>query len=193
MASAPVLLVIDLQEGLVNPPATFPRSTPDLASNVEKVLSHWRSHNFPLLHIHHDDPDETNPINKTLHPEAFKAHACSAPRDDETLLHKHVGSAFTDPGLELVSRLEKLGGGKNGVVIIGMDGAQCINDNTRSASDRGFKVTVAADACATFAMEDYRDSKKEISPEDTHTAAMSMLANGFAKVVSTEELLKTYA
>ena len=192
MGPAPVLLVIDLQEGLVAPPEDEPRSTPNLTSNVEKILGHWRSHRWPVVHVHHDDPDPSNPINKFTHPDKFVAHACSAPRDDELLLHKHTGSAFVDPRLEIGQRLDRLGGKKGGVVIIGMDGAQCVNDNTRSANDLGFAVTVVADACATFGMDDYRDPRKKIGAEDTHTAAMSMLGNGFAKVVMTEEVLKMY-
>lgn len=95
-----------------------------------------------------------------------------------------------DPELGLAKRLTALGGKGADVVIVGMDGAQCVNDNTRAANDLGFKVTVVADACASFGMPDYRNSERFIGPEETHTAAMSMLANGFAKVLGTEEFLR---
>ena len=187
-----MILVIDLQEGLVAPPEEEPRSTPNLTTNVETVLRLWRRRKWPVVHIHHDDLDPEHPINKVTYPDKFKAHACSAPRDDEPLLHKHTGSAFIDPSLRLAERLEQAGGKASGVVIMGMDGAQCVNDNTRAANDLGFEVTVVADACATFGMDDYRDSGKKIGAEETHTAAMSMLNNGFAKVVTTEDLMKIY-
>lgn len=107
------------------------------------------------------------------------------------MLVKHVGSAFTDPTLRLEERLWDLNAVI--VVVIGMDGAQCINDNARAANERGFSVIVAADACASYGMGHYASSRKTYSPEKTHDAAMSMLANGFARVVSTAELLKEYA
>ena len=107
------------------------------------------------------------------------------------MLHKSTGSAFVDPALGLQQRILDLGGSKAQVVVIGMDGAQCVNDNTRAANDLGFSVTVVADACATFGMEDYRGKgHKAIGAEETHTAAISILANGFARVVMTEEVLK---
>ena len=190
MVSPPVLLVIDLQEGIVEGgDGAGPRSTPNLTANVENVLQTWRTRGWPLIHIHHDDPDPDHPIHKISHPERFVAHPCSAPRRDETVLYKHVGSAFVDPQLRLAERLSQLGGKCAEVIIIGMDGAQCVNDNARAANDLGFKVTVIAEACATYGMEDYRGGGRAISAEDAHVAAMSILANGFAKVVTLNDFL----
>ncbi|KIV77512.1 hypothetical protein PV11_09302 [Exophiala sideris] len=188
----PVLLVVDLQQALVEgfPGSIESRSTPDLTSNVEKLLSHWRKHGWPLIHIHHDALDPKEPLNLGRNPENCKAHACSAPLDGEPVLVKHVGSAFTDPSLRLEARLKEMGALE--VVVIGMDGAQCINDNARGASERGFKVTVVADACASYGMASYGRESKVYSAEETHDAAMSMLANGFARVMGTEEYLAIY-
>ncbi|KAK4941663.1 hypothetical protein LTR10_018402 [Elasticomyces elasticus] len=189
----PVLLVVDLQQGLVEGFSGDGerRSTPDLTSNVEKLLSYWRKHEWPLIHIHHDALDPKEPLNMGRYPENCIAHACSAPLDGESVLVKHVGSAFTDPSLKLEERLRELGGQE--VVVIGMDGAQCINDNARGASERGFKVTVIADACASYGMRHFMAYGRTYNPEETHDAAMSMLANGFANVICTEEFLDEYA
>ncbi|KAJ9610574.1 nicotinamidase [Cladophialophora chaetospira] len=176
----PVLLVIDLQAGLVDPPAEAgPRSTPNLTTNVPKILDHFRQQKWPVIHINHDDFDPEHHLNKDRYPVAFAPHACSAPIEGEPMLHKQTGSAFVDPKLGLADKISSLGGPNADVVIIGMDGAQCVNDNTRSANDLGFKVTVIADACATFGMEDYRDPTRQIGAEETHTAAISILKNGF--------------
>ena len=188
----PVLLVIDLQQGLVEgDPEMGPRSTPNLTSNVQKILHFWRERAWRVIHVRHDDLDEEHPLHRIHHPEMFKAHPCSAPVGEEPVLDKHVGSAFIDPELRLAERLTHLGGPAAEVVIIGMDGAQCINDNTRMACDLGFKNTVVADACATYGMDDYKYPRRKISAEDTHDAAMGLLANGFAKLVTTEVLLKS--
>lgn len=187
----PILLVIDLQHGIVEPrPEAGPRSTPDLTINVPKVLQAWRKLGWPIIHIVHHDSDPDHPLNKDIHPKGHKSHVCAAPQTDEPVLLKTAGSAFTDPELRLFDRLNELGGAKAKVVIVGMDGAQCVNDNARGGSDRGFDMTVVADACASFGMSDYRPGGKEISAEDTHVAAMSILANGFAKVVTTNDLLQ---
>jgi nicotinamidase-related amidase len=131
----PVLLVVDLQQALVEgfPGSDEGRSTPDLTSNVSKLLSHWRRRAWPVIHIHHDDPNPEEALNMANHPDNCRAHACSAPQPEEPVLVKHVGSAFTDAGRQLETRLRWLsaaaGGGGGHVVVIGMDGAQCINDS----------------------------------------------------------------
>lgn len=187
----PILLVIDLQHGLVEPtPKIGLRSTPDLTNNVPKVIHTWRQLKWPIIHVVHHDSDPDHPLNKDVRPEGHKPHACAKPQGDEPILLKTAGSAFTDPELKLAERLTQLGGPNANVTIIGMDGAQCVNDNARGGCDRGFRMTVVADACATFGMRDYRSGGNAISAEDTHTAAMSMLANGFAKVVMTDDLLQ---
>ncbi|KAI1613621.1 Isochorismatase-like protein [Exophiala viscosa] len=191
-ARAPALLVVDLQQALVEgfPDSDERRSTPHLTSNVDTVLSHWRRHKWPVIHIQHDNLDPDEPLNMDNFPGNTEPHACAKPRYDEPVLVKHIGSAFTDPNLKLEERLKDLGCEE--VVVIGMDGAQCINDNARGACERGFKVTVVADACASFGMQSYGEKGKSYSPEETHDAAMSMLANGFARVVGTDALLKEY-
>jgi len=75
-----------------------------------------------------------------------------------------------------------------------MDGAQCVNSTTRSAADLGFDVTVVADACATFGTPDWKKGEangKGWGPEETHDLAMAILAGGYARVVTTEELLRS--
>lgn len=186
-----ILLVVDLQCGLVEPmPEAGCRSTPELIANVQRILLAWRQLGWPIIHIVHHDSDPCSPLNKDVHPEGHRPHECAIPHVGEPILLKSVGSAFTDPKLRLAETLTELGGSKAKMIIIGMDGAQCVNDNARGAYDRGFNVSVVADACASFGMARYGFDGADFSAEDTHTVAMSMLANGFAKVLSTDELLR---
>lgn len=80
----------------------------------------------------------------------------------------------------------------NEICLIGMEGTKCITNNARHASDLGFVVTVVVDACASYGMSDYRDETLQISAEETHHVAMALLANDEARVVLTEELLRTF-
>ena len=186
-----ILLVVDLQHGLVEPvPEAGHRSTPELIANTQRILLAWRQLGWPVVHIIHHDSDPCSPLNKDVHPEGHRPHECAIPHAGEPILLKTVGSAFTNPALRLAETLTELGGSKAKVVIIGMDGAQCVNDNARGAYDRGFDVSVVADACASFGMARYGFIGADFSAEDTHIVAMSMLANGFAKVFSTDELLR---
>ncbi|KAF4626675.1 hypothetical protein G7Y89_g11483 [Cudoniella acicularis] len=190
----PVLLLIDLQQGMVSgPPEWGSRSTPSLVENVTSLLLTWRSKAWPILHVQHDDiADPTNIISAT-HPEAFAFHACAMPLESENRFVKHTGGAFVGTGLEeaLTKYVESSGGWKEGkVVVVGMDSAQCINSTVRHGVDLGFDMVVVGDACASYELKAWKsDGKGELlSAEDTHAAAMGMLES-YCKVTSLDKLM----
>jgi nicotinamidase-related amidase len=191
----PILLLIDLQQGLVEgPPEWGGRSTPNLVENVKYLLKTWRSKNWPILHVQHDDIfDSTNPIAK-IHPETYAIHPSAAPLPGEPVFVKDVGSPFVASGLK--AKVDEIMAGdgegkeKRKIVVIGMDGAQCVNDTTRNGTDLGYKVVVVGDASASYGMEDWR-TRKQLSGEEMHNSAMSMLV-GYTdgKVTTTEKVLE---
>jgi nicotinamidase-related amidase len=81
MASpAPVLLLIDLQHGLIEGPADWgPRSTPKLTENVALLLQTWRSRSWPVFHVYHDALEEPDNPLQVKYPETFNAAAVRAP------------------------------------------------------------------------------------------------------------------
>jgi len=195
---SPILLVIDLQQGLVEgPPEWGARSTPNLVSNVTYLLKTWRSKDWPILHVQHDDIfDASNPI-AAIHPETYAIHPSAAPLPNEPVFVKNVGSPFVASGLKqkVDEIMAKDGEGREGkqkrkIVVIGMDGAQCVNDTTRNATDLGYKIVVIGDASASYGMEDWRTGK-QLGAEETHNAAMDMLV-GYTdgKVTTTEKVLE---
>ncbi|KAF8861454.1 Isochorismatase hydrolase [Acephala macrosclerotiorum] len=188
-SDAPVLLLVDIQQGMVEGSSEWgPRSTPNLTTNVEKLLEFWRSKSWPVLHVQHDDiADPTNIIN-AKYPETYKIHASAAPIKDEPVFVKNVGSAFV--ATELPTALEKLGTkGKRRVYVAGMDSSQCINSTTRNGSDLGYNITVVSDACAGYGIEDLNG--KKVDAQTTHELAISMLQGG-AKILTTDEVLRIF-
>jgi nicotinamidase-related amidase len=148
------------------------------------LLDTWRSKQWPVLHVHHDDTaDPTNPIS-AFHAEGFAPHSCSKPLGSEPVFVKHVGSPFVATGL--AAAIKELGG-KRKIAVIGMDGSQCVNDTTRNGRDLGYDMVVVGDACSSYAMNNWKTGK-EIGAEETHNAAMSMLCS-YMKVTTAEEVL----
>jgi nicotinamidase-related amidase len=186
-SDAPVLLLIDIQQGMVEGPSEWgPRSTPNLTTNVEKLLEFWRSKSWPVLHVQHDDIDDPTNIISAKYPETYKIHASAAPIKDEPVFVKNVGSAFVATGLP--TALEKLGTrGKGRIYVAGMDSSQCINSTTRNGGDLGYKMTVVSDACAGYGIEDLNG--KKVDAQTTHELAISML-QGDAKIKTTNEVLR---
>jgi len=180
----PILLLVDLQHGLVEGPTEWgPRSTPKLVENVKHLLETWRSKHWPILHIQHDAFNELdNPIRAAC-PETFAIHTSAAPEGDEKVFVKHTGSAFFAEGLPEAIKSY----GKRKVVVIGMDGAQCVNSTVRQGDDLGYKMYVVADACASYGTEDYEG--KNVGADNTHNFAMWML-QPYSKVTQTADVLK---
>jgi len=180
---SPILLLIDLQQGLIEgPPEWGPRSTPDLVENVTTLLQTWRSKEWPVLHVHHDGgPD--NSISSGF-PKNFAPHASAAPLPSEPVFIKKVGSPFV--ATKLPDVIKELGG-KRKIVVIGMDGGQCINNTTRHGTDLGYEIVVVGDSCSSYAMNDWRTGK-DFGADETHIAAMSLLT-GDVKVTTTKDVL----
>jgi nicotinamidase-related amidase len=71
-------------------------------------------------------------------------------------------------------------------VIAGAMSHMCIDATTRAAFDHGFKCTVAADACATRALE---FGGRTIPARDVHAAFMAALAMPYARISSTDDIV----
>jgi nicotinamidase-related amidase len=181
--STPILLVIDIQHGMVEGLSEWgPRSTPNFVENVTTLFKTWRSNKWPILHVNHDGgPDN---IISVGFPESFAPHACATPLPSEPLFIKKASSAFV--GTEVAKAIQELGD-KRKIVVIGMDGGQCINSTTRHGTDLGYDMVVVGDACASYPMEDWRTGK-QAGAEETHDAAMGLLT-GYTKIVAAKDLL----
>jgi ureidoacrylate peracid hydrolase len=100
-----------------------------------------------------------------------------APGEDEIVLAKSASSVFNATNIEYVLRnlgVERL-------AICGVYTEQCVESAVRDACDRGFLVTLVADACATTSQTAHDNSLKAI--------------NGYCRTLRTNELvaeLKTY-
>jgi nicotinamidase-related amidase len=65
--------------------------------------------------------------------------------------------------------------------------SMCVDSTVRSAAERGFAVTVVADACAA---PDLELAGTRVPGAVAHTAFLAALGDGFARVVTSAELLE---
>lgn len=96
-----------------------------------------------------------------------------APINDEIVVTKTTDSALTGTNLRLI--LNNLG--IKNVVCVGILTDQCVASTVRSLSDESFNVVVLEDACAAGTME-------------LHNAELTIINNIYAKVCSTDDLIK---
>ncbi|EAR10007.1 cysteine hydrolase family protein [Reinekea blandensis] len=177
--SSQALILIDIQNDYF-PGGALPLDQPEAASaNAASLLSQFRGADLPVIHIQHE----------TLQPEmgfllkgskGQELHSGTAPLSDEVVLTKHVPNSFWQTDLE--ARLNDLK--VDTVVIAGMMTHMCVSTTARAAMERGFKVQVVADACATRELP-YFD---EVIPAATvHKTALAELGL-FTELLNTNDL-----
>jgi nicotinamidase-related amidase len=96
------LVVIDVQKGL-DDPSWGRRNNPQAESNIALLLSGWRHHDLPIIHIRYCSKEPNSPLRPELPGNAFKEEA--QPLPEEQQFSKSVNRAFI--GTELEQYLHK--------------------------------------------------------------------------------------
>ena len=178
------LLVIDVQKGL-DDPSLGKRNNPEAESNIALLLSEWRKHERPIIHIRHCSIEPNSPLRPELPGNEFKEEA--QPLPEEKQFSKSVNSAFIGTGLEKYLQEHDIAF----LVIVGLTTDHCVSSSTRMAADLGFKVTLISDATAAHAREGHDGVL--YSADDIHKINLVSLDGEFCVVRSTEEVLKEIA
>ena len=179
-----VLLIIDIQNDYF-PGGKHPLVNPlSAAQNAYMILQCFREHSGHHVHIQHisREPDAAFFISGD---QGTDIHDSVAHFEGEPLVYKHEPNAFLNTDL-----LELLKGWEiERVIIAGMMTHMCVDATARAASDLGFQVIVAEDACATRDLE-YGDTT--IPAELVHKAFLAALKS-YGKVMKSEAILALLA
>ena len=174
------LLIIDIQRDYF-PGGAYPLVEPEAAAAAaRRVLAAFRSAGEPVLHLQHvwDAEDATFMRPGT---DGVEIHPDVAPLEGEMVITKAHPNSFRDTVLEKELRAV----GADALVVCGMMTSMCVDATVRAAVDLGFDTTVVHNACATCDLEFGGES---VPAASVHTAFLAALADGYAAVVSTDEL-----
>jgi nicotinamidase-related amidase len=175
------LLLIDIQLDYF-PGGAFPLVEPEAAAAAARsVLESFRRSDESVVHIFHvaDDAEATFFVAGTP---GIGFHPAVEPADGEVVVEKHKPNSFIGTGLAEIlteSAIDEL-------VIVGMMSSMCVDSTTRDASERGFTVTVVADACAA---PDLTFGDTVVPGAAVHASFMAALDGSFATVLSAEQFL----
>lgn len=134
----PVLLVVDVQVGVMAEAWEAPRVVANVARTVERA----RERSVPVIWVQHgaDDLQPDTPAWQWV-PELV-------PAPGETRIHKRFNSAFENTPLD--AELARLGA--THVVLAGAATNWCIRATAYGALDRGYDLTLVSDAHTTGTM-----------------------------------------
>jgi nicotinamidase-related amidase len=174
------LLLIDIQKDY------FPGGKMELVRPLEaaqkayQLLQCFRENAEQHVHIQHIalEPDATFFIKGTS---GTDIHDAVAHFEGEPIIYKHEPNSFLNTGL-----LDMLKGwGTERVIVTGMMSHMCVDATARAASDLGFQLIVAEDACATRALK-FGDTL--VPAEHVHKAFMAAL-RAYGQVLPTDQVL----
>jgi nicotinamidase-related amidase len=178
------LLIIDIQKDYF-PGGKYPLVNPlEAAKKAYLLLQCFREHGGHHVHIQHisKKPDATFFISGDR---GTDIHDSVAHFEGEPIIYKHEPNSFLNTNL-----LELLKGWEiERVVICGMMTHMCVDATARAASDLGFQVIIAEDACAT---RDLKYGDTTIAAEQVHKAFLAALKS-YGRVMKSEEILALLA
>jgi nicotinamidase-related amidase len=178
-SSDPALLVIDVQQGLDDVSRT--RNNPHAEQRIADLLAAWRTAGKPVIHVQHMSTEPQSKLRPGLPGNAIKKEAL--PIAGEPLFQKNVNSAFIGTDLEKYLRSK----GIESLVMVGLTTEHCISSSARMAANLGFKVTVVADATATFEREGFDGA--HYSADLVHGVELASLKGEFATVLNSADVL----
>jgi len=180
MTISPCLLLIDVQRGF-DEPKWGRRNNATAEANIARLLEVWRRLGRPIVHVRHHSTEPLSPLRPAQPGAAFKPEA--EPEPGEPVYTKSVNSAFIGTTLDADLRARDIGK----LVIAGITTDHCVSTTARMAGNLGYRVWVAADACATFERRDH--TGRTLTAETVHQAALASLHGEFATVADTNVLI----
>jgi nicotinamidase-related amidase len=181
------LLLIDMQTGF-HDPVWGMRNNPQSEIAGEALLAAWRHRNWLVFHAQHLSREANSVLRADRPGHAFIP--AFQPLPAEPVFQKQVNSAFIGTGLEAALRAASI----TDIVIFGYTTPHCVSTTTRMAANLGFRVTLAADATASFsanAQTDFPGSRfsAPADPETIHQYALAHLQGEFATVSASEQII----
>jgi nicotinamidase-related amidase len=174
------LIIIDVQNDYF-PGGKYPLVSPlEAAQKAYMLLQCFRERDGHHVHIQHisKKPDAGFFISGDR---GTDIHESVAHFEGEPIVYKHEPNSFLNTNLlELLKSWEI-----ERVVICGMMTHMCVDATARAASDLGFHVIVADDACAT---RDLNYGDTIIPAEHVHKAFLAALKS-YGKVMKSEQIL----
>lgn len=134
-----VLLVVDVQVGVMADAWEAPRVVGNIARTVERA----RAQGVPVLWVQHASEE----LRSGSAPWQWVPELVPAP--GEPLIHKQFNSSFEDTALE--AELARLGATR--IVLAGAATNWCIRATAYAALERGYDLTLVSDAHTTGDME----------------------------------------
>ncbi|MCE1117107.1 MULTISPECIES: cysteine hydrolase family protein [Pseudomonas] len=180
--SKQALIIIDIQNDYFPGGKWTLDGAEAAADNAAKLLHAARKRGDLVVHVRHEFESSDAPFF-TPGSAGAHIHPKVEPTANEAVVLKHKVNSFRDTNLKTLLDQHDV----KALTIAGSMSHMCVDAAARAAADYGYDVTVAHDACATLPLT---FDGKRVPAAEVHASVMAALAFAYAKVVTTDELLK---
>ncbi|MEU4066899.1 cysteine hydrolase family protein [Streptomyces wedmorensis] len=190
------LVVIDVQKGFEQE-FWGRRDNPDAERNIAALIDVWQETGRPVVFVRHDSRQPGSPLEPGTVGNDFKdfvEERRGKGTGPEVLVTKSVNSAFygepdLDAWLKGVARGGAAEGHRGQIVIVGIQTNMCNETTARMGGNLGYDVLYPLDAMHTFDLAG-PFGWTQTAEELTRATAVSLHGGRFARVVTTEDVLK---
>ena len=177
-----LLLLVDLQNA-IDHPSWGKRNNLDAEERIAELLSFWRKHNLPIIHVKHMSTNPSSYYYPGQKGNNFKAVA--EPKAGEEILEKESNSAFIRTSLMQNLR------GRNitDIVIAGVVTNNSVEATARMSGNLGFRTIVTSNATFTFEKRDY--SGHLHSAQEVHDMSLANLSGEYAEILNSSEVINS--
>lgn len=173
------LILIDIQNDYFDPHALPIPDGTRVVAKAASLLDRADALGLCVIHIQQVSPNPRSPIF-ALASNGVQIHPGVSPRPGHLLIQKHLPSSFTDTNLAATLAQR----GIETLILCGLMTHMCVDSTARDALHRGYKLIIAADACASRDLP--TTDGTVIDAATVHRASLAALADRFADVMSTD-------
>ena len=176
------VLLIDFQEEYYNGELPIPDGE-KAAAHAAQLLDWCRTNGIMIVHVRHEAPTAASPLFAPGGP-SVEFHLPLQPEAGETVIRKNFPSSFHGTDLHDLLRDR----GVSTLVLSGLMTHMCVESTARHAAHLGYRVVVAADACASRDLPDMAGGV--VDHGLVHRTSLAVLADRFSDVLATAGIMR---
>ena len=174
------LIILDVQDA-IDRPVWDGKSHPDYLSAIQRLLEHWRSNGWPVLHVKHDEKNPASSYHVHGPWNGIKKEV--APAEGEAVIIKHQNCAFI--GTRLDDILKSMQAKR--IVLTGVVIHNSMDATIRAGKALGYEIILPADA--TTAVPVIGPDGKCWDALTVYELTLAILGSEYAQVMSSDDVV----
>ncbi|PIB54817.1 MULTISPECIES: isochorismatase family protein [Pseudomonas] len=177
------LVILDVQDA-IDRPNWDEKSNPEYLAVIQRLLGHWRSNGWPVIHVKHDERTPTSSYFVDGPWNGIKKEV--APIQGEAVIIKQENCAFI--GTELDATLTQMQVKR--LVLTGVVIHNSMDATVRAGKALGYSIILPSDA--TTAVPVVGANGKSWDATTVHELTLAILNDEYADVMSSDEVIAQF-